>query len=117
MARGALAPDIAPMRDIDMTLQQIVRGLLAYDPRKVILFGSYAYGQPGADSDLDLLVVTDAVLPPSERYLGIRRAIGPLNFPLDIFTMTHQEFEETREVIGGLAYAPAKYGRVLYERP
>jgi predicted nucleotidyltransferase len=117
MSRRLSAQDAESKRDLDMALKQIVRKLLTYEPRKIILFGSHAYGQPDADSDLDLLVVTDVALPLSERYLGVRRTIGPLDFPLDVFTMTHQEFEETREVIGGLAYAPAKYGKILYEKP
>lgn len=37
----------------------IIERLKALRPSKIILFGSYAYGQPGECSDIDLLVVTD----------------------------------------------------------
>jgi len=46
--------------------KQLIECLMNADPYKVILFGSYAYGQPGLDSDIDLLVVTqDDFLPGS----------------------------------------------------
>ena len=39
-------------------IQEIVQSLVAgYAPEKIILFGSYAYGQPDADSDIDLLII------------------------------------------------------------
>ena len=43
-----------PLRDIQKIIQQIVE---RFSPQKVILFGSYAYGKPTEDSDVDLLVV------------------------------------------------------------
>ncbi len=43
-----------PMRDIQRYCDGIAA---AFQPRKVILFGSYAYGKPTADSDVDLVVV------------------------------------------------------------
>jgi hypothetical protein len=42
-------------------LEKIVAG---YAPRKVILFGSYAYGEPDEDSDIDLLIIKDTNEPP-----------------------------------------------------
>ncbi len=45
---------------IQSVLQEIIRRLVpGYAPEKVILFGSYAYGQPSRDSDLDLLIIKD----------------------------------------------------------
>lgn len=38
---------------------QLLERLKEIDPYKIILFGSHAYGEPGADSDVDLLVVTE----------------------------------------------------------
>ena len=39
------------------TIKQQVQNLASLMPTKVILFGSYAYGEPNDDSDIDLLVV------------------------------------------------------------
>ena len=42
----------------DKVKNQIIEALKPLDPEKVILFGSYAYGEPTADSDIDLYIVT-----------------------------------------------------------
>lgn len=45
---------------IEQALSEIVRRLVAdYRPEKIILFGSYAYGEPTEDSDLDVLIVKE----------------------------------------------------------
>lgn len=38
-----------------------------------------------------------------------------MDIPVDVFAMTSERFEETKEVIGGLAYPANKYGKVIYE--
>jgi predicted nucleotidyltransferase len=98
-------------------IQEVVRKIVAgYAPQKIILFGSHAYGAPTPDSDLDFLVIMDTTLPPVERYARVRQAIGPLDIPVDVFVLTPEEYEESKDVIGGIAYAPAKYGRIIYEK-
>jgi len=98
-------------------IQEIVQKIVAgYAPQKIILFGSYAYGEPREDSDLDFLVIMDTTLPPMERYVRVRQTIGPLDIPVDVFVLTPGEYEESKDVIGGIAYAPAKYGRIIYEK-
>ncbi|HID94921.1 MAG TPA: nucleotidyltransferase domain-containing protein [Candidatus Latescibacteria bacterium] len=42
-------------KEIEEIVKRIVTG---YKPEKIVLFGSYAYGNPTEDSDLDLLVVS-----------------------------------------------------------
>lgn len=43
---------------IDKTLVRLTERLVAaYNPEKVVLFGSYAYGKPTEESDIDLLIV------------------------------------------------------------
>lgn len=69
---------------------------------KIILFGSYAYGKPGKDSDIDLLVVIDKDESPrnfkdiSDNYLRISRAIRPIEeeMPVDLLVYTKPEFEK-----------------------
>ncbi len=73
------------------------------NPEKIILFGSYAWGEPSADSDIDLYIVTrDATTPVtyqerSELYLRYAKAIDALigTAPVDLIVHTrpmHQEF-------------------------
>lgn len=84
---------------------QIVERLKTLNPEKVILFGSYAYGQPHLDSDIDLLVVTDDdFLPRSFReknsiYLRVSNAITDIEkrTPIDLIVHTkpmHKKFIE-----------------------
>jgi len=60
-----------------------------FHPQAVYLFGSYAYGEPTQDSDVDLLVVKDIEKSPLSDATSIRRAVRHLrhrvaNLPLDI---------------------------------
>jgi uncharacterized protein len=45
----------------------------------------------------------------------IRRALGDIGYPVDVIVMATGRFEETKRVIGGIAYPAHKYGQVLYE--
>ena len=47
------------MIDIEVLKHEIVTRLKPLDPEKIILFGSYAYGTPTEDSDIDLFLVKD----------------------------------------------------------
>jgi len=50
-------PDV---QDMTIVLQRMLQKLIAeYAPEKVILFSSYAYGVPGPDSDIDLLIIKE----------------------------------------------------------
>jgi predicted nucleotidyltransferase len=59
-----------------------------FRPRKIILFGSYAYGQPTEDSDVDLLVVMNRTRYRGERMsIHIRRALQR-DFAMDLLVRT-----------------------------
>lgn len=66
------------MVDIEALKHEIVERLKPLDPDKIILFGSYAYGTPNEDSDIDLYVVTkDEFIPQSyEEKRNVTRAIS-----------------------------------------
>lgn len=84
------------MIDIDALKDEIVSRLEPLKPEKVILFGSYAYGNPTEDSDIDLYVVTsDDFIPSDFRQkmdvkLKIARAIDPIreNYSVDVIVHT-----------------------------
>ncbi len=44
------------IRDNKQYIPEIVERLKTINPYKIILFGSYAYGKPQTDSDIDLIV-------------------------------------------------------------
>ncbi len=83
---------------------------------RIILFGSRARGDARPDSDYDLLVIVrDAnraeVREYHRRLYDVLRGLGVTAEP---WVMTEQEFEETRSVIGGLAYPASTEGVVLH---
>lgn len=102
----------------DVLLQEITKRIVtALQPEQVILFGSYAEGRATEDSDLDLLVVTAQPMSRREQEARTQGLFRDILLPIQIITISRQEFEETRDVIGGIAHPATKYGRVIYERP
>jgi predicted nucleotidyltransferase len=100
----------------EKVLKQVIERILAVTkPVRVILFGSAATGEMTDDSDLDLLVIEENFKAHREESIRLRAALADLRLPVDVFAMTPERFEETKEVIGGLAYPAHKYGRVIYE--
>ena len=102
---------------VDETLlDEVVRRVLTVArPERIILFGSAATGQMTEDSDLDLVVVEPEPADTRDRSVRIRRALGDVRYPVDVIVMSSARFEETKNLIGGIAYPARKYGRVLYE--
>ncbi|HPO13014.1 MAG TPA: nucleotidyltransferase domain-containing protein [Candidatus Hydrogenedentes bacterium] len=97
-------------------LDEIVRRVISVVPAaRIILFGSAATGQMTRDSDIDLLILEDTVTDPRKERLHVRQALRGLGYPFDVILMTKDRFEETKGVIGGIAYPANKYGRVIYD--
>jgi predicted nucleotidyltransferase len=84
-------------------------------PQRIILFGSAATGQMTQDSDIDLLVLESAPTDTRQESVRIRQAVRGLGYPFDIIVMAVERFEESKEVVGGIAYPANKYGKVIYE--
>jgi predicted nucleotidyltransferase len=98
------------------TLEHVVDQIVQLArPDRIILFGSAAAGEMTADSDLDLLVIEAEVPNAREESLRLRMALEDVPWPVDVIVMSRQRFEETKDVIGGIAYPAHKYGRILYE--
>lgn len=102
---------------IDEKLLTVVieRILAVAKPERIIVFGSAATGAVTPGSDLDLLVIESAFTSERQESIRLRSALGYLETPVDVFAMTPERFEETKNVIGGLAYPANKYGKVIYE--
>lgn len=103
------------------TLPKAVKRIVSeLKPEKIILFGSYANGNPTHDSDVDLLVIMKTRKKRAERYVAVSQVLSPRQFPVDILVKTPKEIEDAmkggkdssffiREII--------KTGKVLYDRP
>ena len=100
----------------DSLIREIVRRLLAVTrPDRIILFGSAAAGQMTRDGDIDLLVVAPAPLNSIDEYVRLRGCLRGLGVPFDVFVIATEKYEESKDVLGGIAYPAYKYGRVIYE--
>ncbi|MBF0537412.1 MAG: nucleotidyltransferase domain-containing protein [Nitrospirae bacterium] len=103
--------------DIDVYLREVTRRIATmFDPERIILFGSYAYGTPTSDSDIDLMVIMRTNEMPHKRAVPIRRILRDIGMPKDIVVRTPEEFERFKDIVGTVIYPAAHRGRVLYER-
>ena len=99
-------------------LPEITRRILGVSsPQKIILFGSYARGDFGPDSDLDLMVVMDQVDSPRSESVRLRRALRGLLAPVDIIVATSEQLERHKNTIGLIYRVVLTEGKVIYERP
>ena len=97
-------------------IDEIVRRVVSVTtPERIILFGSAASGTMTKDSDIDLLILKDEQPRDRSEWLRITRALRDLEFPFDIILMAAERFEESKNVVGGIAYPANKYGKVIYE--
>ena len=87
-----------------------------FQPEKIVLFGSYAYGTPGPDSDVDLLVVMDTSLSSREQRLEISRVLSPRPFPMDILVRTPKDLAERLKLGDSFLQDIINRGKVVYER-
>ncbi len=107
-----------PVTADERTIQAIAAKIAeVVHPQKVILFGSWARGEQGPHSDIDLIVIQETSLPRHQRYAQIRRLFWGLGLPMDILVYTPEEFDRYRSVPGSLTHTVTHEGRVLYERP
>lgn len=86
-------------------------------PEQIILFGSYAWGTPNADSDVDLMVIVqEDHLTPIQRVMQARACLAQFPIPKDILVKKKSEFEFFLSVPSSLESLIAAKGKVLYER-
>ena len=87
------------------------------NPEKIILFGSYAYGNPTPDSDVDLLVIMRTKAKEIDRYVAVSNLLYPRQFPVDILVKTPREIEKESQKKGNFFLREIlTKGKVLYER-
>ena len=118
MNPGAEGENLMRTYNLTQSLEQIVRRLVeGLQPEQIILFGSYAYGQPKAGSDLDILViVSESTEPAHRRAQKAYRCVGSIGIPKDLLVLTREEYEKQMRIVTSLARHVKEKGRVLYER-
>lgn len=88
----------------------------AFDPDRVLLFGSYARGTAEEGSDVDLLVVMPVVGSRRSLATEIDRLLIDRMIPLDIIVVTPEEFERNQSQVGTAVRSAVQGGQVVYER-
>src|SRR5580692_8272754 len=90
----------------DGLIRRIARIAERFSPDKIILFGSYARGDAGPDSDIDLLVLFPDVADPNKRSAELYASLLDFTGPTDIVVSTTSRFERYRDVVNTV-YWPA----------
>lgn len=102
-----------PQAAIDATVRQIVE---KFQPERIILFGSYAYGQPQPESDVDLLVIMNTPQKEMEQAIQICQAID-YHFGLDLIVRKPDVLEKRLKLGDFFLREIIHRGKILYERP
>jgi predicted nucleotidyltransferase len=99
------------------TIAEMVRRIVEeFDPQKVILFGSYARGMAGPDSDVDLLVVMPVQGSKRQQRVAIRTALSGMGLAKDVFVVTPEEVKRYGDLVGSIVRPALREGKVLYAR-
>jgi predicted nucleotidyltransferase len=102
---------------MQVVIQCMLQKLIAeYAPQKVVLFGSHAYGTPGPDSDIDLLIIKETPERFLDRWVTVQRILTGTHrgIPVETLVVTPQEIEK-RLAIGDQFIAEIlEKGKVLY---
>ena len=87
----------------------------AFDPLRIVVFGSYARGDARPGSDLDLLVVLPTVADKRRVALDMRHVLSGLNVGKDVIVATPEEIKERGWIIGTVLHRALKEGEIVYE--
>ena len=103
--------DRIPTEVIDGITHRIVE---RFKPTKIILFGSYAYGTPKPESDIDLLVIMDTSIKEMQQAQQIRQYLNPL-FGIDLVVHTPVNLAKRLEMGDLFLKEIVTKGKTLYE--
>lgn len=99
------------------TINKIARRIVdTVNPQKIILFGSYAYGSPDKNSDIDILVIMKSKLPRYKRAVPIYKALAGILIPKDIIVYTPEEVMEWSDVPQAFVTTAIAKGKPIYEK-
>lgn len=98
-------------------IQDITKRLVkVYNPEAIYLFGSYAWGHPDEDSDLDFLIIVEEVKDRYKALLAGHEELGDLEIPKDLLVVTSEEFETRSQKASQFMYKIKHQGKQVYAR-
>lgn len=87
-----------------------------FNPEKIILFGSYAYGAPGKNSDIDLFIVMKSKEKPARRRIKMSQLFWDREMPMDFIVKTPSEVKRRLSMGDFFISKILGKGEVLYEK-
>jgi len=102
----------------ELILKIVDRVQREYEPEKIILYGSYAYGEPTEDSDIDLFIVKETEKRRVDRFVEVSRLIYEPGRRISISPLvyTPKEIEERLALGDDFVEEVLSKGEVLYAR-
>jgi predicted nucleotidyltransferase len=87
-----------------------------YAPQKVVLFGSYAYGTPGPDSDIDLLIIKETPERFIDRWVMVQRILTGMHqsLPVETLVLTPEEIQRRLTIGDHFIREILEKGEILY---
>lgn len=98
--------------EINDIAQDIVR---KFSPEKIVLFGSYAWGNPRPESDVDLFIIKKTKKNKRERQRELRTLLFPPALPLDLLIYTPEETKRRLEMEDFFVNDILTKGKILYD--
>ncbi len=100
----------------EIILKIVEKIIREYHPKKIILFGSYAYGEQTDDSDVDLLIIKNTDKRPIDRWVEVKRLLRDTTraLPVSPLVYTEKEIEERTAIKDFFVEEIFKKGEVLY---
>ncbi len=100
----------------ELNLDEITKRLIdLYQPIEIFLYGSYAWGAPSNDSDIDLcIVLKDSDKSQADRIRDGLRALEGIRIPIDLLVLTENEIEDRKEHPSTLIFKIIHQGKKLY---
>ena len=108
---------MAETKAVKDTIQKILDKLVTgYAPQKVILYGSYAYGKPDRDSDIDLLIIKETTERFIDRWVTVQQILTGTHpsIPVETLVLTPQEMERRLAIGDQFVEENITRGEVLY---
>ncbi len=104
---------------VEKLISEVVDKIKAeYEPEKIILYGSYAYGKPTRDSDIDLFIIKETNKDRIDRYVEVKRMIYRPERRISVSPVvyTPREVAERVEIGDDFVQEVLTRGEVLYAR-
>jgi predicted nucleotidyltransferase len=99
------------------TIEEIRRRILGVFPnaRRVVLFGSRAFGKSLPDSDFDIMVVAATGLSPAKRVAKLRSSLIGMGYAFDLLVVTPAEYDHLKDWKSTAVSWADKQGTVIHE--